>query len=482
MKKYRILFLVLLLSLTIFRLFYIKGFNLCPDEAYYWDWSRNLALSYYDHPPLVAYLIFLFTRLGSSEFTIRLTSVLITLGISIFIYLLATDIFKSERIGFFSALLLNIMPGFSIGGIIITPDAPLVFFWVITFYLFYQLVKKDNKNLWYPLGISLGLGLLSKYNMVLFLPCTLIFLLLSRENRKWFRYKEPYLALVIAFLIFIPVIVWNYQHHWVSFTKQLSHGFSKRGSFFRNLGGYLGAQAGIISPFLFFGLLWAMIKGFRLGVKEKRDNLLLLSCFSLPIFLFFLLTSLRSKVEANWPAVGYFTALIAFTGLIFKIKRKGKKVFFILFIFLSSFILTALAHYPAILQLPPKIDPTNRLYGWDQLGERVSGIKDRMGEEAFIFAPRHQLASALAFYTDKKYQTYDLDGENRYDYWGRADFLMGRNAIFVTPENYDKASGILSHFKSFKEEEPCEIYRNEQLIKTFSIYRCYNYQGGLFGG
>ncbi|MBA7642305.1 hypothetical protein ES703_49995 [subsurface metagenome] len=318
--------------------------------------------------------------------------------------------------------------------------------------------------------------------MILFLPCALLFLSLSNKNRRWLRCKEPYLALVIAFLIFTPVIVWNYQHHWVSFTKQLSHGFSKRGSLFRNLGGYLGAQAGIISPFLFFGLLWAMIKGFRLGVKEKRDNLLLLSCFSLPIFLFFLLTSLRSKVEANWPAVGYFAALIAFVGLVFEIEKRGKKVFLISLIFISSFVLAALTHYPAILHLSPKIDPTNRLYGWDRVGERVSGIKDRMGEEAFIFAPRHQLASALAFYTDKKYQTYDLDGENRYDYWGRADFLMGRNAIFVTPENYDKASGILSHFKSFKEEAPCEIYRNEQLIKAFSIYRCYNYQGGLFGG
>jgi predicted restriction endonuclease len=75
-----------------------------------------------------------------------------------------------------------------------------------------------------------------------------------------------------------------------------------------------------------------------------------------------------------------------------------------------------------------------------------------------------------------------LDGENRYDYWGKADFLMERNAIFVTPENYDKALGILPHFKSFKKEKPCKIYRNGQLIKAFSIYRCYNYRGGLFGG
>ncbi len=431
---------------------------------------------------MVAYLIFFFTRLGSSEFTVRLTSVLFALGISIFIYLLAQDIFRSERIGFFSSLLLNIMPGFSIGGIIVTPDVPLVFFWVLTFYLFYQVIKKENKYLWYPLGIALGLGFLSKYNMILFLPCGLLFLLLSSKNRRWFKYKEPYLALIIALFIFTPVIIWNYQHHWVSFAKQLKHGLGRRGFPLRNLGDYLGSQAGIISPFLFFGLLWAMIKGLPLGKKIRRDNLLLLFCFSLPIFLFFLLTSLRSKVEANWPAVGYFTALIAFMGLVFEIKGRKKRVFLMLLVFFSSFILTACAHYPAILRLSPEIDPRNRLYGWDQLGERVSRIKDEMGEGTFIFAPRHQLASELAFYTDKRYQTYDLDGENRYHYWGRADFLIGKDAIFATPENYDKAPHILSHFESFEKEEPYRIYCNERLMKTFLIYRCYNYQGGLFGG
>ncbi|HEA47480.1 MAG TPA: glycosyltransferase family 39 protein [bacterium] len=483
MKKYRILFLILLLSFIIFRLFYIKRFNLSPDEAYYWCWSQNLSLSYYDHPPMVAYLIFFFTWLGeNSEFFVRLSSVLVSFALTIFVYLLARDIFKSKGVGFFSALLLNIIPGFSIGGIIITPDIPLLFFWALAFYFLYQVVKKDNKNLWYPLGISLGLGLLSKYNMVLFLLCALIFLLLSKENRKWFRCKEPYLALLIAFLIFLPVIIWNYNHGWVSFIKQFGHGLGKKGSSLVNLGAYLGSQAGIVSPFLFFGLLWAMIKSLGSGIREKRDDLLLLSCFSLPIFLFFLLTSLRSKVEANWPAVGYFAAVIAFTGLMSGIKKKRKRIFLILLVFISSFILTGVVHYPSLLHLPPKIDPINRLYGWKQLGEKVNEVKREMGEEAFIFAPRHQLASEIAFYTDNKYQTYDLDGENRYNYWGKADFLIGKDAIFVAPQSYDKALTILSHFTSFREEEPYKIYRNKQLIKTFSIYRCYYYKGGLFGG
>lgn len=479
MKKYRILFLVLLLSLTIFRLFYIKSFNLSPDEAYYWDWSRNPSLSYYTHPPMVAYIIRIFTLIGrDSEFWVRLGAVLLALGVSILIYLLARDIFKSERIAFFSVLLLNITLGFAIGALIITPDAPLVFFWMLSLCFLYKASERGNRGWWYPLGVAVGLGLLSKYTMVLFFPCALLFLLLSGKNRKWLKCKEPYLALVIAFLIFLPVIIWNYNHGWVSFAKQLSHGLGRRGFPLRNLGDYLGSQAGIISPLLFFGLLYSMIKGFHLRTKEKRDNLFLLSCFSLPIFFFFLLTSLRSKVEANWPAMGYLSAMVILSGFLFTIEKKRKRISLLLLIFITSLSFTVLAHSFPLLS--PKIKPINQLYGWKELGREVSGLKEKMPEESFIFAPRHQLAAEIAFYTDEKYQTYEIDSQYGKDYWGNIDFLKGRDALFVTHSDYDKLPFVAAHFTSLKKKRDIPIFRKGERIKTFSIYLCHNYLGGLF--
>lgn len=479
MKKYRILFLVLLLSLTIFRLFYIKSFNLCPDEAYYWDWSRNPSFSYYTHPPMVAYVIRIFTLLGEdNEFWVRLGAVILSLGVSILVYLLARDIFKSERTAFFSALLLNITLGFAIGALIITPDVPLIFFWMLSLYFLYRASEKGNKGWWYLLGVAVGLGLLSKYTMVLFFPGALLFLLLSSKNRRWFKCKEPYLALVIAFLIFTPVIVWNYQHGWASFTKQLAHGLGRKGHPLLNLGVYFGSQLGVVSPFLFFGLLWVMIKSLRLGVKEKRDNLLLLSCFSLPVFLFFLLISLRSKVEANWPAMGYLSAMVLLSGFLFAIEKKRKRIALLLLIFVTSLSFTILAHsFPL---LPPKIKPINWLYGWEELGGEVSRLKKKMPEESFIFAPRHQLAAAIAFYTDEKYQTYEIDSQYGKDYWGNIDFLKGRDALFIAYSDYDKLPFVASHFSSLKKEKGISIFRRGEKIKDFSIYRCHNYLGGLF--
>lgn len=479
MKKYRILFLALLLSLTIFRLFYIKSFNLCPDEAYYWDWSRNPSLSYYTHPPMVAYLIRIFTLIGeNSEFWVRLGAVILTLGVSILVYLLTRDIFKSERIAFFSVLLLNITLGFAIGALIITPDIPLIFFWMLSLYFLYKVSEKGNRGWWYLLGIAVGLGLLSKYTMVLFFPCALLFLLLSNKNRRWLKRKEPYLALVIALFIFTPVIVWNYQHGWVSFTKQLVHGLGRKGFPLRNLGDYLGSQAGIISPFLFLGLLWAMIKGLHLGIKKKRNDLLLFSCFSLPIFLFFFLTSLRSKVEANWPAMGYLSAIVVLTGFLFGIEKKRKRITIVLLILITSLSFTILAHFFPLLS--PKIKPINWLYGWEELGREVSGLKKKMPEDSFIFAPRHQLAAEIAFYTDEKYQTYEIDSQYGKDYWGNIDFLRGRDALFIAYNDYDELPFVNSHFTSLRKEKDVSIFRRGEKIKTFSIYRCHNYLGGLF--
>ncbi len=479
MKKYRILFLVLLLSLTIFRLFYIKSFNLSPDEAYYWDWSRNPSLSYYTHPPMVAYIIRIFTLIGeNSEFWVRLGAVILALGVSILVYLLTRDIFKSERIAFFSVLLLNITLGFAIGALIITPDLPLVFFWTLSLYFLYKASEGGNRGWWYPLGLAVGLGLLSKYTMFLFFPCALLFLLLSNKNRRWFKRKEPYLALVIALFIFTPVIVWNYQHGWASFTKQLAHGLGRKGNPFLNLGIYFASQLGVVSPFLFLGLLWAMIKSLHLGIKKKRNDLLLFSCFSLPIFLFFLLTSLRSKVEANWPAMGYLSAIIVLSGFLFGIEKKKKRISLVLLIFVTSLSFTILAHsFPL---LPPKIKPINWLYGWEELGREVSRLKKGISEDSFIFAPRHQLAAEIAFYTDEKYQTYEIDSQYGRDYWGNIDFLRGRDALFVAHSDYDELPFVASRFTSLKKEKDVSIFRRGEKIKTFSIYRCHNYLGGLF--
>jgi undecaprenyl-diphosphatase len=130
LRRYRSLTIVLLLGLAVFRVGYILWgpFDVSPDEAHYWEWSRRLGLSYYSKGPGVAYVIALFTSIfGVNELGIRIGAVFFSTAASIMLYLLGKTLFKSEKVGFYSALLPNITPIFSIGAILMTTDVMLVF-------------------------------------------------------------------------------------------------------------------------------------------------------------------------------------------------------------------------------------------------------------------------------------------------------------------------------------------------------------------
>src|SRR3972149_12311131 len=125
--KYTQWFWFLNFVLLSFPLLYINLPQLAPQEAYYWNFSRHLALSYFDHPPLHAWLIYLSTRLGTSEFTVRLFAPLLAFAAGYFCFLTGKILYDA-RVAFFFVLTLNAILIFNIGSVIITPDVPLLFF------------------------------------------------------------------------------------------------------------------------------------------------------------------------------------------------------------------------------------------------------------------------------------------------------------------------------------------------------------------
>ncbi len=496
MKKprlYPVLLFFLLLSVTILRLFYTGYLTLDPDEAYYWEWSRHLALSYYDHPPLVAYLIFLFTHLGeNSALFVRMGTVTLALGATLLLYFLAKDMFREEKIAFLSALLFIIIPIFSVGAVVITPDTPLGFFWILSLYFLYKATARKKTVWWYLLGISLGLGLLSKYTMILFVPSLFLFLLLSGKSRKWLLRKELYLALFIALLLFSPVIFWNSQHDWISFRYQLAHGVNSQArvsiSTFLQ---FLGAQFLLISPLLWIASIAGIVISGYIGIKERKDSFLLLfSLAAIPI-LFFNVLSFQDKMEGNWPITGYIAALITMSALFSRfslsLRRKGRKLLraFFLLALIFSFSLTLFIHLQALFSLfpiPADMDTTNALYGWKELGKEVSRMREETPGRVkpFILANSHQLAGELAFYTDKQYETYQVKGNGppkQYNYWSDFHSLIGRDAIYVKEGDEQIGRDVRAAFHSIVKQDSLKIYRRGKLLKTFSLYRCRDFRG-----
>jgi 4-amino-4-deoxy-L-arabinose transferase-like glycosyltransferase len=192
---------------------------------------------------------------------------------------------------------------------ITTIDCPLLMFWSITVYYLAQGLVLEQRKAIYLAGIALGLTMLSKYTAVLILPGTLIFLLLSPQRRYLLWQKDIYLALILALIVFSPVIIWNYQHNWVSFAFQFYHGVATERVI--NLAGlldYLGATIGAANPFISLPLLVCIyIK--RKQLINNPAYLLLVSIFIF-VVLFFAYNSLYKFMEANWVAPAFISGII----------------------------------------------------------------------------------------------------------------------------------------------------------------------------
>jgi 4-amino-4-deoxy-L-arabinose transferase-like glycosyltransferase len=486
-KRYRNALFILLIASTAFRLFYIQWVELAPDEAYYYTWSRNLQWGYYDHPPMVAFLIRVFMAVGGQgEFGVRLGWVVIGALLTFLLYVTGKNMFESERAGFYSALLMNICLLGSVGAVIVTPDEPQGLFWALAVFCVYKAVEGKGRHWWYLTGMGLGLGLLSKYTMILLAPCIFLYLLSSSGGRKWLWRKEPYLALFLGLLIFSPVIFWNAQNEWISFRMQLSHGLEiKKAAGLRYFGEYWGGQAGIVSPLLFLACLWAMFRSATDGFRRQKSNLLLLFWTSAPILLFFACTSLRTKVEANWPALAYFSALLALTGIAseewpeWKKARKG----FAWVTALSALLITLVVHIQPIYRLvpiPASQDPTSQLYGWRSLGEKIRGVARSMdpGKEIFLLTPRHQLVGEGMFYTQAKFPVYQWDAPRRINHLSVTHAPpVGSQGIFFTEEGDKLPQGLAPLFDSCERLETLVIRRNSSPVRTHPFWKCSGFKG-----
>ncbi|MFH2012923.1 MAG: glycosyltransferase family 39 protein [Pseudomonadota bacterium] len=492
MERYKKLFFILLITTTLLRLSVVGEIGLGDDEAHYFAWSRFLGLSYFDHPPMVAYLIAVFTKIGGiNEFSIRIGSVIFFFFVSIFVFLLAKRIFNDDRVAFFSVLLLNITPVFTVvEGMLMLPDAPLGLFWVITLYLLYRAIKEEKALLWCLAGCMAGLGLLSKYNAIFLFPSTLLFLLFSKKNRFWLTRKEPYISLAIALLIFIPVIIWNIQNGWASFGFQLSRSYGSNFEFSPEwfAVGLVGQMA-YISPFLFFASIYAIIVGGYRGIVKQDDKCLFLFSFSIVILLFFAGLSFFKKVLPHWPTLGFVTAFILLPKLTLELFEKKstnfrKRLFVATYLtiitaFLLSLVVPVQALFKAI-PLPAKIDRTTDLYAWPEAGERILEIYSKMSQQnkTFVFTHRPVLASHILFSTRNKFRVYCLnDYLDQYDFWSGPDGFLGGNAILLSDDRYniDPRKVYKDIFSYIEAEPPMKIYIKGKHIRTFFIYKCYNY-------
>ena len=436
--KWVVPFLVLFFA---YCLFVNHTLSLSPDEAYYWYWSKHLDWSYVDHPPMVAYIMALFTSLGgNSEFFVRLGGFLCILFSFFFIALTTRRLFAKEPKLIWELLFLySITLLFSAGAIIQTPETPMIFFWTLALYAGSRIVSGGRKRWWYLWGLALGLGLLSKYTMILIVPCHVGYILFSKKDRFWLTRKEPYLSLLLAFIIFSPVLLWNLHHDWISFTFQLKQGFAPEGnSPVTKVLSYIGSQILMITPLLFFSFFFYSLQGTLLSWRNGISSYRFLLFYSWPILIFFAVSSLFGEAAgANWPAPAYVAGIMVMWAVYYENFRdfRGHRIFVTLGIALALGMNLALhvhLHHP-YLPLSPQIDGLNQFYSWHQLGKDVEkAIQNHPHEEGyFLVADKGTILAEAVFYTGNKYIGLNFFAPERYLFLKGLDSLKGKNAIIL---------------------------------------------------
>src|SRR6202790_255160 len=298
------------LALVLLRLLAAAWTPLTFDEAYYWMWSKHLAGGYYDHPPGVALVIRLGTMIaGDTEFGVRLVSVLLALPMSFAVYRAAEILFGGRRVAATATILLNATMMAAVGTMIVTPDAPLL---VASSFVLYSLAKvlaTGRGAWWLAVGAAVGAALLSKYTALFFGPAILIWLVAVPKLRRWLISPWPYLGGLVALAIFSPVILWNADHHWVSFIKQIGRARIEdfKPAF---IGELIPTQIAFATPLVFIlGAmgLYALLRR-NAGASAART---LISATFWTIVVYFIWHSLHARVEANWFAPIYPAFAIA---------------------------------------------------------------------------------------------------------------------------------------------------------------------------
>src|SRR6516164_2388090 len=191
---------LIIVALVVLRLVAAAFTPITFDEAYYWMWSKSLAGGYYDHPPMVAFVIRAGTMIaGDTELGVRLVSILLALPMSYAVYRSAALLFGSTRVAATATILLNVTLMASVGTTIITPDSPLLVAASFVIFFLAQLLESGRGAWWLAVGGAVGFGLLSKYTALFFGPAILIWLAIVPQQRRWLLSPWPYLGAIAAF-------------------------------------------------------------------------------------------------------------------------------------------------------------------------------------------------------------------------------------------------------------------------------------------
>lgn len=453
-----------------------------PQDAYYYFYGQHFALSYFDHPPAIAWILRAFTDLfGRHVFVIKLADTVVTIGTLLVFYRLSR-VFLSRQRAWNGFLLLLATLMITILSLVSTPDVPLLLFWSLSLLAVYRAVFEGRKAYWIWAGIAMGLAFDSKYTAI-FLPAgAVLYLLLSRQHRHYLWSPWFFASIFFFCVTILPVVLWNVQNDFASFRFQSSERVGGMEFQPQDFFGVIGHQTAILLPVLFFALMYyvyKLIRKYGWRIAQIPAPQLFLLCFFLPIFGIFLLISPVYWVKVNWMMPGYITGIIwVSTWITMKYVR-------------WQWICAVVIHLALAVEIifyPVPIHSDDTMIGWSGLGD---GVKTLIAEypDDFIFAADDYKTSAmLNLYLGRMVYSRNVIGENalQFDFIGTdINALRGKNALFInslTDVNDDidekefAVEDLAPYFRSVRPLPPIIVRQHGRVVRKFLVFRCMDYQ------
>lgn len=441
-KKYSIYILIFCVLVCNFIQAYYTP--ILEDEAYYWTWSQKLSTGYFDHPPMIAWWIYLGYNLFQNELGLRLVSVLFN-GLAIYLLWRILQPKSSKQFNLFAVLTLSVVV-VQLFGFIATPDSPLLFFTILYIYCLQRFAQNTTTKTALCLGFAMSGLLYSKYHGVLVIAFTLIPFLLN--YKKYLQFIL--IAVGFGFLLYLPHTIWLFQHEFSPIKYHFLERSSDEGFELVKLLNYVGMYLFGMAIFLSFAVWKSLIK-FNLKTEFSRSIWLL----AILPGAFFFISAFKDNVQPQW-------LLISFVAMLILTYWNYKDNLHLKWIFGFGVVNILLIVFLRIIFLIPSISPFEK--------NKIFAQNIAQFEPINPVFERYQEASIYQFYNPNSPVAVHRTLGNRksqFDLWNSEEQYIGKTITYISP--WIKAERQFIGFKNrpyFLKEIEDYISSNSIRIKT----------------
>lgn len=473
--------LALIAFMTTIRFVVIASSDLSDTEAYYVGWARWLDLSYYDHPPLVAWSTWLVSHVGHSAFVLRWVPVAATAVFTWLLYRLGARLF-SPRAGFFAVLVVSILPAFAMTSVLVNPEGLLAPLWVGFLILLWDLHEHDEA--WRPLalGAVIGVGFLAKYTAVLAVPLTLAFVVAAPRARRWLRRPSFWFSGLVALVIATPVIAWNASRGFPSVRLHLVERAAapSLATYGANALHALVTQVALFHPLVFPALVVVAAIAVVRGKRDARFRFL--AWTSLPTLVFFLIMMIRvSDAEPHWTMVAYMPLAIGAGALVDEWSdRVALRAYVAACVTTAAAVLAGcIVHMNSLVVMnrlrslyDPASDPFNETVGWSSIRTEILAQTERTSG-AVVAGNHNVFCGHLEVALGDEPNVYCLSPRRtEFDFVGRGVVPASAPVVYIETPRYALDPSIALPDRTCTIAEELDITRAERELRHLRIYTC----------